>query len=201
MLWWKLGWGNPPCRHEITRLRRFYGRRTDVDVLSGKEPALDVVPIQMNKLVRPGSEGLTVNDHHPVAHAYIFIDMRNIYLLDIDVGDVYAVPAVVTAAVIYFSGRQRNPCYIVVCPDPADKPRSPVYLARKRRHPAPAYAGSECPSAVMVGRPSPWVTGYPDIVTADPCPSAQPVRRPADTDRRGPAITVIRDIDPPASVV
>ena len=55
----------------------------------------------------------------------------------------------------------------------------------------------------MIGRPSPGLGSYPDVIIAPPDPSAVSVRGPArtDNDRRRPDITVIRDLHPPAAVI
>src|SRR4030043_223778 len=197
------GCRNRPGRRKITRPRRFNCRCADTNIIPCKYLLLDDALVYINNPGRSRCKGITVDNRHPVVNVHVLIYISDTDLVDIYVGYIYAVPAVIAAAVIGLSRSQRDPSHIIRCPDPADVSRPPVNLTSNRRHPAPAYVNTKAPSAIMVGRPSPGLGSYPDVIIAPPDPSALPVRGPArtDNDRRRPEITVSRDLHPPAAVI
>ncbi len=197
------GCRNRPVRRIITRPRRFNCWCADTDIIPCKYLLLDDALFYINSPGRSRCKGIAVHNRHPVVNVHILVYIGDVDLVDVYIRNVYAVPTIIAAAVIYFTRGKRNPCHIIRRPDPSDISRTPVNLTSNRRHPEPAYVYTKAPSAIMVGRPSPRLVSHPDIITIPPYPSAVSVRSPARTgnDRRGPDIPVIRDVHPPAAVI
>src|SRR4030043_2218835 len=159
------GCRNRPGRRKITRPRRFNCRCADTNIIPCKYLLLDDSLVYINNPGRSCCKGITVDNRYPVVNVHVLIYISDVDLVDIYIRNVYTVPAVIAAAVIYFSGRQRDPRHIIRGPDPADISRTPVNLTSDRRHPEPAYINTKAPSAIMVGCPSPGLRTHPYVIT------------------------------------
>lgn len=89
------------------------------------------------------------------------------------------------------------------CMDPAHIPGAPVNRSPSRGNPAPATVSQEDPSPVVIGSPAPAFNGNPDIIPADPYPSAVMVGRPVyrNRDRRSPDVAIAGVLEPSSVIV
>lgn len=97
------------CRSKITLPGRFYRRRANAHIFLYKNLLLYDGLVNIDYLWRGGGEGITVDHRHPVIDIYVLIHIGDVDLVDIYVNGIYAVPAVITAAVIEFSREQAGP--------------------------------------------------------------------------------------------
>src|SRR6185369_10163450 len=115
-------------------------------------------------------------------------------------GNVYAVPAVVSAPVKNFARRQRCPAYVASGTIPTDIPRPPENITAGGRDPAQADTIDHSPAPVVIGSPPPALVGDPDVVVSIPDPAPAAIRGPIISDQHGrpPDPAVLGNSDPAA---
>jgi len=109
----------------------------------------------------------------------------NIDIRYVDIPDVDTVGPIIPVAVVDLSRSKRNPCHIGGSPNPAHKSGTPVNCAPDGRDPEPSHGGDKIPSAVMIGSPAPGFIRYPHIISANPRPPTNSVRRPIRSNDTG----------------
>jgi len=89
---------------KITRPRRFDIRRTNADIIFVNIFCRIDALVYISNPGRSSCKGVTVDNRHSVVNVHVLIYISNVDLIDIYVGNVNAVPAVIAASVYISPG-------------------------------------------------------------------------------------------------